>query len=75
MGNKLWIAVIITLALVFFANWYCYPRPITDITEADSMRIISELKARSAGDCVITDMGSYWRCEEMATNRVFKVKK
>ena len=73
---KLWIAIILMLGVLFIANWFLYTQPLVpDVTQAEADHIIAELRARRAGNCVVTDQGSYWRAEEMATGKVFKVTK
>lgn len=74
MGTKIWATITILLAAIFFLNWHLYTKPWTqDVTASEQERIIHELQARQAGDCVVTRASYGFRCEEMATGKVYKV--
>ena len=73
---KLWLAIIIMLAVLFGVNWFLYTQPyVATVTQDEADHIISELRARRAGNCVVmrTDYG--FRAENLETGKVYKVKK
>jgi len=45
------------------------------LTADEQMRIMQELKRRSAGDCALEPTDYGWKCVEMRTGKVFKVRK
>ena len=73
---KLWIAIIAMLSVLFVANWFLYTQPLVmDVTQAEADHIIAELKARRAGNCVVTRTNYGFRAENLETGKVYKVKK
>ena len=44
------------------------------LTADEQNYIFKELKRRNAGDCVLTPTDYGWKCREMATGKVFKVR-
>jgi hypothetical protein len=73
--NKLLYVALILLAVLFFTNWWLYPRPISNVTDSEAQMIIAQLRARSAGDCVVVRTDYGFRCESLETGEVYKVKK
>ena len=73
---KLWIAIIAMLSVLFVANWFLYTQPLVmDVTQAEADHIIAELKARRAGNCVVTRTNYGFRAENLETGEVYKVRK
>jgi hypothetical protein len=73
---KLWIAIILMLGVLFIANWFLYTQPLVmDVTQAEADHIIAELKARRAGNCVVTRTDYGFRAENLETGEVYRVKK
>jgi hypothetical protein len=73
---KLWIAIILMLGVLFIANWFLYTQPLVmDVTQAEADHIISELRARRAGNCVVVRTDYGFRAENLETGKVYKVKK
>jgi hypothetical protein len=66
------------IAVTIFICFYFMDRQdfdtALDITADEQAYVFKELKRRAAGDCVLTQTDYGWRCEEMATGKVFKVK-
>jgi hypothetical protein len=73
---KLWIAIIAMLGVLFVANWFLYTQPLVmDVTQAEADHIISELRARRAGNCVVVRTDYGFRAENLETGKVYKVKR
>ena len=74
---KLWIAIIAMLGVLFVANWFLYTQPLVmDVTQAEADHIIAELKARRAGNCVVTRTDYGFRAEALdGSGKVYKVRK
>jgi hypothetical protein len=45
------------------------------MTEQEVSHVMRNLERRSAADCVLTRTDEGFQCKEMATGKVFKVKK
>lgn len=74
--NKLLYVALILLAVLFFTNWWLYPRPISSVTDAEAQMIIAQLRARSAGDCVVVRTADGFRAEALdGSGKVYKVKR
>lgn len=74
---KLWIAIILMLGVLFIANWFLYTQPLVpDVTQAEADHIIAELRARRAGNCVVTRTDYGFRAEALdGSGKVYKVKR
>jgi hypothetical protein len=74
--KTIWIAIILMLGVLFIANWFLYTQPLVmDVTQAEADHIIAELKARRAGNCVVTRTNYGFRAENLETGEVYKVRK
>lgn len=74
--NRIWIAIIIMLGVLFAVNWFCYTQPLVmDVTQAEADYIMAQLKARRAGNCVVTRTDYGFRAENLETGEVYKVKR
>ena len=74
---KLWIAIVLMLGVLFFANWFLYTQPLVmDVTQAEADHIIAELRARRAGNCVLVRTDYGFRAEALdGSGKVYKVKR
>jgi uncharacterized protein YaiI (UPF0178 family) len=74
---KLWIAIVLMLGVLFVANWFLYTQPyVATVTQAEADHIISELRARRAGNCVVVRTDYGFRAEALdGSGKVYKVKR
>jgi hypothetical protein len=73
---KLWIAIIAMLGILFLANWFLYTQHyVATVTQDEADHIISELRARRAGNCVVVRTDYGFRAENLETGKVYKVKR
>jgi hypothetical protein len=73
---KLWLAIVCMLAVLFGLNWFLYTQPLVmDVTQDEADHIISELRARRAGNCVVVRTDYGFRAENLETGEVYKVRK
>ena len=76
MTDKLLISAILILAVIFGLNWYQFTHPLKpSVTEVEAQMILSQLKARRAGNCVVTRTDYGFRAENLETGEVYKVKR
>lgn len=76
MTDKLLISAIMILVLIFGLNWYLYTHPLKpSVTEVEAKMILSQLKARRAGNCVVVRTDYGFRAENLETGEVYKVRK
>jgi hypothetical protein len=45
------------------------------MTEQEVSHVMTDLKKRSAADCILTRTETGFQCKEMATGKVYRVKK
>jgi len=45
-----------------------------DMTDQEISHVMTDLKKRSAADCILTRTETGFQCKEMGTGKVFKVK-
>jgi hypothetical protein len=73
---KLWLAIVCMLAVLFGVNWFLYTQPyVATVTQDEADHIISELRARRAGNCVVVRTDYGFRAENLETGKVYKVKR
>ena len=64
------------LVVLFGVNWFLYTEPyVATVTQDEADHIISELRARRAGNCVVVRTDYGFRAENLDTGKVYKVKK
>lgn len=77
MTDKLLISAIlilyVILALIFGLNWYLSVKP--SVTEVEAQMILSQLKAKRAGNCVVVRTDYGFRAENLETGEIYKVMK